>query len=116
MWLAVRTYYLMKNFKGKALLVNQVHDALYTDSQKEVAVEAAAALQACMEEASTFMEYHFGMTIPLGVPSDTNMGKSMMDEGVMPEGFPKRVTVWRKSVRKKFMDNYTPSYEKEVTI
>ncbi|GEM_PF-3917117 len=116
MWLAIRVYYKMKNWAGRALLVNQVHDALYADAHKDVVMEAAAALHAAMEEASTFMEWYFGWTIPVPVPTDTEYGPNMMDHEAPPEGFQERVKVWRASIRTHFINNYQPSFERPQAL
>ena len=111
MWLAVRAYYARGNFDGLALLVNQVHDALYTDSDPTVAIEAAALLHACMEEASTFMEWYFDWPLPIGVPSDTTWGSSMIEDNQLPEGFKDRVTHYRTIIRDTYIGGHAPSYE-----
>ena len=83
MWLSVRAFYARKNFGGKALLVNQVHDAVYVDADAAAAKEAATLLHACMEGASDFISFLFKWDIPIPVPSDTTWGDSMMDEGIL---------------------------------
>ena len=112
MWLAVRAFYRTGNFGGKALLVNQVHDALYGDSHPDVAVKAAATIHACMEAASEFMEWYFDWPVPVPVPSETMMGDNMMDEGHMPEGFKELAHKIRLRVRELYIGGYTPSFEK----
>lgn len=112
MWLAVRAYYARKNWHGLALLVNQVHDAIYTDADDSAAYEAAVILHACMEEASTFMEWYFGWEVPVPVPSDTTWGASMADEGKMPETFKADVRVARLQIRADYINDYTPSFER----
>ena len=119
MWLAVREFYRINTFHYKALLVNQVHDALYVDADPTVAFDAACVLHACMEEASVFMEWYFGWEVPVPVPSETTWGKSMMDEGKLPEGFKDKTNEHRKVVRSLYMNNYQPTYgfnTKENTI
>jgi DNA polymerase-1 len=110
MYLAVRSFYARKNFGHKALLVNQVHDALYGDFHNSVKREAAALLHACMEAASDYMEYFFSWNVPVPVPSDTTWGKSMMDEGriatVRDDAKP-----YRDELRALYMGNYKPSFE-----
>lgn len=110
MWLAVREFYRLNVFHYKALLVNQVHDALYVDADDSVALQAAAVLHACMEEASVFMEWYFGWEVPVPVPSETTWGTSMMDEGKLPDGFADLVKEHRKVVRALYMNNYQPIY------
>jgi hypothetical protein len=109
MWLSVRAFYREKNFGGFALLVNQVHDAVYSDADKSVAFEAAALLHACMEGASDLMEKWFGWTIPVPVPSDTSWGTSMMDEDKIPD-LKERAAVLRIELRQQYMGGYTPSF------
>lgn len=116
MWLVIRVYYKMKNWKGLALLVNQVHDAIYSDADKAVALEAAAALHACMEEASVFMEWYFKWPIAVPVPTDTEWGRNMLEHERMPPEFKARVAVWRASVRKMFIANYQPSFEQPQAL
>jgi DNA polymerase-1 len=109
LWLAVRYFYKQRNFNGKALLVNQVHDATYADAHKDVALDAAAALHACMEAASDFMEWYFDWPLPLPVPSDTTWGSSMMDEDTIP-GVKEKAAAIRQELRDLYMDGYVPSF------
>lgn len=113
MWLAIREFYRRGNWQGLALLVNQVHDALYADADDSVAYEAAVVLHACMEEASTFMEFYFGWKVPVPVPSDTTWGSNMGEEGKMPDTFKGDVAAMRKEVRNRYMPGFTPSCEKD---
>lgn len=111
MALSVRAFYARRNFGGKGLLVNQVHDAVYADACNSVAFEVAALLHACMEGASDYMAYTFKWDIPLPVPSDTSWGLSMMDEGKIP-GLKERAAVLRTELREQYMGGFTPiSYQ-----
>lgn len=113
MLLALRAFYKTGNFGGKALLVNQVHDAVYVDSSPEVALKAAATLHACMEAASEFMEWYFDWPVPVPVPSETMMGSNMMEETPMPSGFKELAAKIRVSVRRLWIGNgYVPSFER----
>jgi len=114
MWLAVRAFYARENFGGKALLVNQVHDALYLDAHEDAALDAAALLHACMEEASTFMEWYFDWPIPVPVPSDTTWGASMIEEDKMPPEFKGRVIAFKSAVRRDYINNHLPSCERDA--
>ena len=109
MYLVVRAFYARGNFAGFALLVNQVHDALYVDADDSVAFEAAALLHACMEAASDYMAYWFDWDLPLPVPSDTSWGASMMDEDKIP-GINERAAVLRTELREQYMGGFKPSY------
>lgn len=110
MYLAVRAFYRRGNFGGLALLVNQVHDAVYVDAARSVQLEAAALLHACMLEASTFMEWHFSWKLPLGVPTETKVGDNMMEEHDPGEGFAELVEEYRAQVRRDFIGNHTPTF------
>ncbi len=113
MYLALRAFYRKGNFGGLALLVNQVHDALYVDAADDVATEAAALLHACMIEASNYMEWWFKWPLPLGVPSETKMGNNMMEERNPPEEFKALSLEYQAWVREHFCGNHVPTYEKE---
>ncbi len=111
MWLSLRAFYHYRNFNGKALLVNQVHDAVYGDFHKSVRAKAAALLHVCMEEASTFMEWWFKWELPIGVPSDTVWGANMMEENKIDDPvFAKAVDALRPWVRKRFIGGHQPSF------
>ena len=114
MYLSLRAFYRRGNFDGHALLVNQVHDAVYVDADGEVATEAAALLHACMLEASTYMDWWFSWPLPLGVPCETKMGSNMMEELNPPEEFASMAAGFRSWVRKEFCNGHTPNYEKET--
>lgn len=121
MWLAVRAFYHYKNFGGKALLVNTVHDALYTDAHKDVARKAAVLTDASMRAASDFMEFWFEHEIPTPVPSETTYGPSMFiehgfddkEQPLYTEGFADHSARMRVWLRDQYMDGYTPSYFKD---
>jgi DNA polymerase I-like protein with 3'-5' exonuclease and polymerase domains len=110
MWLAIRAFYARKNFNGLALLVNQVHDALYKDAHKSVLFESSALLHACMLAASDFMEWYFGWTIPVPVPSVTVHGDNMMEENAFMGDFEERAEQFRVELRQQYMGGYTPSF------
>lgn len=108
MWLAVRYFYHTGNFRGLAVLVNQVHDALYADADSAVVKEAATALHACMLAASEFIEWWFGWEIPVPVPSDTVAGNNMMDESKIDVTAHGEIRQW---LRTNYMQGYVPSFE-----
>jgi DNA polymerase-1 len=112
MWLAVRAFAARKNFDGKALLVNMVHDALYMDCHVDVLVEASALLHACMLGASVFFEYYFGWKIPVGVPSVTVHGDNMSQEKPFGPEFKDRVAFYLGEIRKDYMGGYVAGFEK----
>lgn len=80
MWLAVRCFYATKNFNGRAVLLNTVHDALYADAHPDVTSPAFATVHECMAQATDLMRCLFKWDIPLDVPSDTSIGASMAEE------------------------------------
>lgn len=110
MWLSIRAFYKRRNFNGLALLVNQVHDALYADARKDVLQESAALLHACMTAASDYIEWWFGWTVPVPVPSDTVHGDNMMEENPFTGDFDERAEVFRSELREEYMGGYKPSF------
>ncbi len=109
MLLLIRWFYKNRNWGGRALLVNTVHDASYVDAHNSVALEVAQWVHACMTEASTFMEWRFGWTIPVPVPSETKMGVNMMEDAHIPgllTGHAERCAI----LRKEYMRGYVPSF------
>lgn len=110
MWLAVRAFYQRKNFDHRALLVNQVHDALYADAHPEAMLDAAALLHACMEAASEFIEHWFSWPVLVPVPSDTTAGPSMMDENRIP-GVKDLAKPLREQLRAEYMGGHVPSFK-----
>lgn len=111
MLVAVVEFYRRKNFGGRALLVNTVHDAMYVDSAPEHATEAAALLHACMEFASEYMEIKFNWPVPVPVPSDTTWGDSMMDEDKIP-GLAELAGAHLQSLRAHHTGGKIPSFKK----
>lgn len=110
MWLAVREFYRHRNWGGKGLLVNQVHDALYSDAHNSVRLQVAAVLHACMEAASEYMEFLFKWECPVPVPSDTSWGPSMMDDEAI-HGIKESALPYRMDIRKRYMGGYVPSFQ-----
>lgn len=115
MWLAVREFYRTGNYNGLALLVNTVHDAMYADAAEGLRLEVGIMLQACMEAASDFMEWHFDWPLPLPVPTDTVYGANMGEETKFtdPE-FKTLVSEARAAIRQRYMNGHMPSYLKET--
>lgn len=96
----------------KFLLVNQVHDAVYKDAHPDWTDVAAALLHAAMLEASAFMDYHFTWDIPIPVPSETKVGRNMMEERDMSDTACGLVPTYRKWIRDTFINSHTPYYER----
>ncbi|AMM44680.1 DNA polymerase I [Xanthomonas phage f20-Xaj] len=116
MYMSLRAYYRRyvedpKRWLGRALLVSQVHDAVYVDAADDIAVEAAALLEAAMLESSNYMEWWFKWPLPLGVPCETKMGDNMMIEESPPAPFHDLVHLHREEIRRNFIGNHTPSFE-----
>ena len=112
MWIAVRMFYYYRNFNGKALLNNTVHDAVYADASPQADRKAGIVIHASMLEASTLMEYLFEKEIKVPVPSETTTGPSQFDQGDY-EGqdlFNEHVGKVRQFIRNEWMDGYEPSF------
>ena len=110
MLLVTREFYRRKNFGGRALLVNTVHDSMLADASPETGLEAAAVIHACMLEATTFMESKFRWPIPVAVPSDTTWGTSMADEDSI-DGLDDMANTIRKDIRSRYLNNASPTHD-----
>jgi len=68
-------------FDGKALLINNVHDALYFDCHKSVAREVGLGAAAIMADASRYMSEQLGYNIShVPFPAKAEMGPSMYEK------------------------------------
>lgn len=111
MWLMVRAWYARRNFDGRSLLVNTVHDAAYFDSDASNAQRSAELMQACMEGASILIEQYLNWPIPLPVPSDTVLGANMGEENPCRwEGFRSNVDTFKAQLTATYLNNHTPSW------
>ena len=110
MWIAVRMFYFYRNFGGKGLLNNTVHDAVYADADESVARKVGIVVHASMLEASTLMEYLFEKEIKVPVPSETTVGPSQFDQDDFEDqpAFNAGVEKVRQFIRKEWMDDYEP--------
>lgn len=113
LWLLVRVFYARKNWGGRALMVNSVHDAAYADTHNSVMLEVAREVHACMLEASTLMEYLFNWPLPLPVPSETTAGPSMLDDARI-NGLSDGLGAVRQRLRKEYMCGYVPTFDTGV--
>jgi DNA polymerase I len=80
MWIAVREWFRRGNFGGLSLLVNQVHDALYVDSEPTAREESLMTLHSCMLAASPAYAAYFSWPLPIHVPAETSYGEDLADE------------------------------------
>lgn len=113
MWLTVREFYRLKNFGGRALLVNTVHDAQYADSAKEVRDQVARVLHGCMEAATDFYSYWLQWEVPIAVPSDTVYGRNMGEELKFTDeqdSFLADAAALRLEIRSRYMGGFIPKY------
>ena len=111
MWLMVRAWYARRNFDGRSLLVNTVHDAAYFDSDASNAERSAELMQACMEGASILIEQYLNWLLPLPVPSDTVLGANMGEENPCRwEGFRSNVDTFKAQLTATYLNNHTPSW------
>lgn len=72
---------------GKALLINNVHDALYLDCHPDVYVEVGNMVKTLMEYAPVYMAENMGydMLRDVPFPATAVYGNSMQEELQMPE-------------------------------
>ena len=111
MWLAVREFYRHRNWGGKALLVNTVHDAQYADADPSVRDEVAQVLHSCMESATDFFCYWFKWQLSVPVPSDTVHGVNMGEEvPYKSDAFKAKAKELRTELAARYMENFIPAY------
>lgn len=66
-----------KNYGGKALLINTVHDCVWIDCHKDVLHQVAADVKRIMESVPEFMQATFGMKITVPFPVEVEAGPNM---------------------------------------
>lgn len=79
--LVMQALYARPHLNKRVLLVNTVHDAVYLDSAPGFSNEAAHLLHACMDLACEYFEVCVGIRLPIHVPSDTCVNRSLKEEG-----------------------------------
>jgi hypothetical protein len=102
MWLMIRELYKRKNFGGRALLINTVHDAQYLDAAPEVKEEAAALLHACMTVATSYWVYWHKTNWEIAVPTDTTWGPSMADDENLPDAVLEKAAAIVRELRQQY--------------
>ena len=78
--------FLLENdfFGGKALLINNVHDAVYLDCHKDVAKQVALEVRRIMSDAPRYMSENLGYNIAhVPFPAVAEMGASMAQKSVV---------------------------------
>jgi len=66
-------------YGGKAFLVNTVHDCVWVDAHKSVAVQVAADVKRIMESIPEFYNTRHGMSIDVPFPVEVEAGPNMHD-------------------------------------
>lgn len=74
-----REFLARDNFDGKALLVNTVHDSIWSDSHESVALEANRLIRDCCEKAPQYYEERYGMECNVPFAADLEIGAHMLD-------------------------------------
>ena len=72
--------WLIKNnfFGGKVFLINNVHDAVYLDVHKDLAVDVAKRVKRIMEDSPKYMSKYLGYDIAeIAFPAEAEVGKDM---------------------------------------
>lgn len=72
--------WLIKNnfFDGKVFLINNVHDAVYLDVHKDLAVQVARTVKKIMEDTPKYMSKYLGYNIAhVAFPAEAEVGKDM---------------------------------------
>ena len=73
-------YFVSVDFYGwKAFLVNTVHDCVWTDAHKSVAIKVAEDMKRIMQSIPEWYNTRYGMQINVPFPVDAEIGRNMMD-------------------------------------
>jgi hypothetical protein len=80
MAVVMKDVYRRKDWAGKVLLVNQVHDAIYLDVHPDYLKAAAEVLHRSMVEATQAFRDMVGWNVPIDVPAETTYGACMAVE------------------------------------
>lgn len=80
-----REFLARDNFDGKALLVNTVHDSIWTDSHESVSLEANRLVRDCCERAPEYYEERYGMKCNVPFPADLEIGMDMLSLHTIPD-------------------------------
>lgn len=73
-----REFLARDNFGGKALLVNTVHDSIWTDCHKDVALEANRLVRDCCEMLPELYEERYGLKCNVPFRADLEIGHGML--------------------------------------
>lgn len=81
-WLLSQNFYRNEEYpEGRALLINNVHDALYLDCHKDVYREVSLAVKSIMEDAPKYMSAQLGYNIAhVPFPAAAEAGPNMQDK------------------------------------
>lgn len=74
-----REFLKRDNFGGKALLTSSVHDCVWLDCHKDVAVEATKLVHKMLESADKFIEERYGIDCPVIFRVESEIGENMFD-------------------------------------
>ena len=67
------------NYGGLALLVNTVHDCVWTDNHKSVSKEVHADIKRIMENVPQYMKEIYDMDVTVPFPVEVECGPNMLE-------------------------------------
>ena len=68
-----------RNFGGKALMVNTVHDCAWFDMEKEVVDQVMGIAKQIMQSVPQLLKHYFDIDCPVNFPVDVEVGPNMLD-------------------------------------
>lgn len=68
-----------RNFGGKALMVNTVHDCAWFDMEKEVVDQVMGVAKQIMQSVPQLLKHYFDIDCPVNFPVDVEVGPNMLD-------------------------------------
>lgn len=77
----VRKFYRMKNWDGRAFLVNTVHDCVWIDAHEDVYKEVAETAVKVMTAIPQYLKHFFNIDCPVPFPVEAEAGFNMLELG-----------------------------------
>lgn len=78
-----RHFVSKKNYKGKALLCNTVHDSVWVDCHKKIHLEVARDVKEIMESVPQFLKELYGMKVKVPFPVEIEVGANLFEKSVI---------------------------------
>lgn len=78
-----RHFVATKNYNGKAVLCNQVHDSVWIDVHSDIVQEVGRDVKRIMESVPQVLKELYGMDIPVPFPVEVETGKNLYSKSAL---------------------------------